>query len=65
MRETLNVILNEREESIAVIRKTISVIRKMVRLGEIYRSSKKETRSPAAEKFMGELIKTVKRKSIK
>ena len=26
-------------------------------------AAKKETRSPAAEKFMGELIKTVKRKS--
>mgnify|MGYP006926717422 FL=1 len=65
MRKTLNVIRSEREGSIGVIRKTISVIRKMVRLGEIYRSSKKETRSPGAEKFMGELIKTVKRKSIK
>ena len=62
MRETLNVILNEREESIAVIRKMVSVIREMVRLGEIYRSSQKETRSPGAEKFMGELVKTVKRK---
>ncbi len=41
MRETLNVILNERGESIAVIRKTVSVIREMVRLGEIYRSSQK------------------------
>ena len=35
VRETLNVILNERGESIAVIRKTISVIRKMVGLDEI------------------------------
>ena len=62
MRETLDVIRSECEGSIAVIRKTISVIREMVRLGGIYRSSQKETRSPGAEKFMGELVKTVKRK---
>lgn len=40
----------------------VSVIRKMVRLGE-YTAAAKKTRSPAAEKFMGELVKTVKRKS--
>ena len=41
MRETLSVIQSNSEESIAVIRKTVSVIREMVRLGEIYRSSQK------------------------
>ena len=54
MRETLSVILNECEGSVTVVRKTVSVIREMVRLGEIYRSSKKETRSPAAERNLWE-----------
>ena len=60
MRETLSVILNEREESIAVIRKTISVIRKMVRLGEIYRSSKKRNTISRGREIYGRIGKNRK-----
>ena len=60
MRETLNVILNERGESIAVIRKTISVIRKMVGLDEIYRSSQKRNTISRGREIYGRIGKNRK-----
>ena len=60
MRETLNVILNEREESIAVVRKTVSVIREMVRLGEIYRSSQKRSTISRSREIYGRIGKNRK-----
>jgi len=60
VRETLNVIRSERGESIAVIRKTISVIREMVRLGEIYRSSKKRNTISRGREIYGRIGKNRK-----
>ena len=60
MRETLNVILNEREGSIPVVRKTVSVIREMVRLGEIYRSSQKRSTISRSREIYGRIGKNRK-----
>ena len=60
MRETLNVILNECEGSVTVVRKTVSVIREMVRLGEIYRSSQKRNTISRGREIYGRIGKNRK-----
>ena len=60
MRETLNVILNERGESIAVIRKTISVIRKMVGLDEICPQQQKRNTISRGREIYGRIDKNHK-----
>ena len=60
MRETLNVILNERGESIAVIRKTISVIRKMVGLDEICPQQQKKKHDLPGREIYGRIDKNHK-----
>ncbi|MFQ9571835.1 MAG: hypothetical protein ACLRZN_06445 [Dialister invisus] len=60
MRETLNVILNERGESIAVIRKTISVIRKMVGLDEICPQQQKRNAISRGREIYGRIDKNHK-----
>ena len=57
MRETLNVIRSEREGSVTVVRKTVSVIREMVRLGEIYRSSQKRNTISRSREIYGRIGK--------
>ena len=60
MRETLSVILNECEGSVTVVRKTVSVIREMVRLGEIYRSSQKRNTISRGREIYGRMDKSRK-----
>ncbi|MEE1473421.1 hypothetical protein [Dialister invisus] len=60
MRETLSVILNECEGSVTVVRKTVSVIREMVRLGEIYRSSQKRNTISRGRELYGRIGKNRK-----
>ena len=60
MRKTLNVILNECEGSVTVVRKTVSVIREMVRLGEIYRSSQKRNTISRGREIYGRIGKNRK-----
>ncbi len=60
MRKTLNVILNECEGSVTVVRKTVSVIREMVRLGEIYRSSQKRSTISRSREIYGRIGKNRK-----
>ena len=60
MRETLDVIRSECEGSIAVIRKMVSVIREMVRLGEIYRSSQKRNTISRGREIYGRIGKNRK-----
>lgn len=60
MRKTLNVIRSEREGSIGVIRKMVSVIREMVRLGEIYRSSQKRNTISRGREIYGRIGKNRK-----
>ena len=57
---TLSVIQSNSEESIAVIRKMVSVIRKMVRLGEIYRSSQKRNTISRGREIYGRIDKNHK-----
>lgn len=57
---TLSVIQSNSEESIAVIRKMVSVIRKMVRLGEIYRSSQKRNTISRGREIYGRIGKNRK-----
>lgn len=54
------VIQSDSEESIAVIRKTVSVIREMVRLGEIYCSSKKRNTISRGIEIYGRMDKSRK-----
>ena len=60
MRKTLNVIRSEREGSVTVVRKTVSVIREMVRLGEIYRSSQKRSTISRSREIYGRIGKNRK-----
>ena len=60
MRETLDVIRSECEGSVTVVRKTVSVIREMVRLGEIYRSSQKRNTISRDREIYGRIGKNRK-----
>lgn len=60
VRETLSVIRSEREGSVTVVRKTVSVIREMVRLGEIYRSSQKRSTISRSREIYGRIGKNRK-----